>query len=79
MCYAVLPRPSQILPILVISTAFYSLPVAAQDDDADDVDQEIEEIIVTGSRIARDSFSSPSPIQVLDVEENRRIGVSSIP
>lgn len=39
---------------------------------------EVEEITVTGSRISRDEFSSPSPIQVLDVESGRQLGISSI-
>jgi iron complex outermembrane receptor protein len=38
----------------------------------------IEEIIVTGSHIRRDEFSSPSPIQILDVDESRKIGITSI-
>ncbi len=57
--------------------------VYAQDDDdtSDDVDQvsqadagavSEEKILVTGSRIRRDEFTSPSPIQVLDPE----LGVS---
>jgi iron complex outermembrane receptor protein len=38
----------------------------------------LEEIVVTGSRIARDEFTSPSPIQVLDVDAQRQLGVTSI-
>lgn len=38
----------------------------------------IEEVVVTGSRIRRDEFSSPTPIQVINVEDAIQIGVSSI-
>ncbi len=43
---------------------------------ADQTDQ--DEIVVTGSRLRRDAFSSPSPLTVLDVEENRKFGITSI-
>ncbi|MGB5246916.1 MAG: TonB-dependent receptor [Woeseia sp.] len=61
---------------LFLACAFFALPAQAQtdDEDADDV----EEITVTGSRIHRDEYSSPSPIQVLDVESGRQLGISSI-
>jgi len=58
-------------PVLFLSSAL------AQEDGADDEDT-VEEITVTGSRIKRDEFSSPSPIQVLDVAAGRKIGISSI-
>ncbi|HEX7037182.1 MAG TPA: TonB-dependent receptor [Pseudomonadales bacterium] len=38
----------------------------------------MEEIVVTGSRLRRDSYSSPTPLQVLDVDQAQRAGVSSI-
>lgn len=50
-------------------------PVQAQE--ADD-DEEVEEITVTGSRIARDEFSTTTPIQVLNTEAAQRIGIVSI-
>jgi len=53
-------------------------PASAQDDDNKDEESVIQEIVVTGSRIARDEFSSPSPIQVIDVDAGRQIGVTSI-
>jgi iron complex outermembrane recepter protein len=56
-------------------------PVAAQEDsesEQEGVEGTVEEITVTGSRIRRDEFSSPSPIQVLDVESGRQLGISSI-
>jgi len=50
----------------------------ADDPEAPGLEGEVEQITVTGSRISRDSFSSPSPIQVLDVESGRQLGIASI-
>ncbi|MFQ5982015.1 MAG: TonB-dependent receptor plug domain-containing protein, partial [Woeseiaceae bacterium] len=73
---------SQIVAPIVLAIAalvFSSASAEAQDGATrDDGDDELVEIIVTGSRIPRDEFSSPSPIQVLDVEEGRKIGVTSV-
>ncbi|MEM9401292.1 MAG: TonB-dependent receptor [Pseudomonadota bacterium] len=60
-----------------------SLVVAPQvlAQDADDELQETdeveatEEIVVTGSRVARDTFSSISPLQVIDGETSRDLGL----
>lgn len=41
-------------------------------------DQPVEEIVVTGSRLRRDSYTSPTPLQVLDVEEASRSGITTI-
>lgn len=46
--------------------------------EAEELEGAVEEITVTGSRITRDEFSSPSPIQVLDVQSGRQLGISSI-
>jgi len=49
----------------------FSNPAFAQDEateDAVDDDEVVEEIITTGSRIKRTEFSSPSPVQVLNME-----------
>ena len=56
-------------------------PVAAQDD-ADTLDElselqdesSVEEIVVTGSRIKRDTYSSVAPLQVITGEVSREIG-----
>lgn len=37
-----------------------------------------DEVVVTGSRLRRSSFNSPSPLTVLDVEASRDLGVTSI-
>ncbi len=49
--------------------------VQAQDVDDDDA---IEEVVVTGSRIARDEYSSAAPLQTFDIGSARQIGVTSI-
>lgn len=50
--------------------------VYAQDADAAiDDDDEIEEVIVTGSRIRRNEFTSASPIQVISGQTSREIGL----
>jgi len=60
---------------LVAGILFFVSPVQAQD--ADD-EEGIEEITVTGSRIARDEFSTTTPIQVLNTEAAQRLGIVSI-
>ena len=66
--------------VMLAASAFFALPVLAQDGIDDDAldDGEIEEIVTTGSRIRRDTFSTTTPIQVLDTEDAARIGISSI-
>ncbi len=66
-------QPSQTSPIAA-QDAVQTTPAAAAAAEAD----KEEEIVVTGSRLRRDSFSSPTPLQSINVEEQRRIGVSSI-
>jgi iron complex outermembrane receptor protein len=64
---------------LALLCAFALTPAGAQErEGAEGVEGAVEEITVTGSRIRRDEFSSPSPIQVLDVESGRQLGISSI-
>ncbi len=63
--------------VLVLVLVARELP-AQEDPEFDEDSVEIEEVFVTGTRIARDVFSSPSPIQTLEVDAGRRIGVSSI-
>jgi iron complex outermembrane receptor protein len=54
-------------------------PAYAQDQEEDE-DEQAEEssddtIVITGSRIRRDAFSSPAPLQVIDSEEIRDAGL----
>ncbi|MCH7637637.1 MAG: TonB-dependent receptor, partial [Proteobacteria bacterium] len=52
----------------VSALLLWSTDIRAQDDpiDADSKQEAVEEIIVTGSRIKRRAFSSPSPIATID-------------
>jgi len=51
---------------------------ADQEQDELDVDAGLEQIVVTGSRIRRDTFTSTTPTQVLDTEENFKLGVNTV-
>jgi iron complex outermembrane receptor protein len=56
-------------------------PLQAQDvgeEQFEAQNEAVEEITVTGSRIARDEFSTTTPIQVLNTEAAQRIGIVSI-
>ena len=63
---------------LIAAMSLCISPVQAQDDGAENDDEPLEEITVTGSRIKRDVFSSTTPIQVLSTEAAQRIGIISI-
>ncbi len=63
---------------LFACSLFFTPAVAQEDDGTDGEDEAIEEIITTGSRIKRDTFSTTTPIQVLDTEAASRIGITSI-
>ncbi|NJM35992.1 MAG: TonB-dependent receptor plug domain-containing protein [Rhodomicrobium sp.] len=47
-------------------------------DAEEEAAQASDQIVVTGSRVARDSFSSAAPIQNLDAQSAKDIGVSSV-
>ena len=38
----------------------------------------LEEIVVTGSRIARDEFTSAAPLQTFDIESAKQIGITTV-
>jgi len=48
----------------------------AQDDA--DVGQALEEVLVTGSRIARDEYSSAAPLQTFDIEVAKQAGITTV-
>jgi iron complex outermembrane receptor protein len=75
---------ARVMKLFVVSLAFLGLiaPVAsAQEDDessaatAEERDADIEEVVVTGSRLKRDTFSSISPLQVISGQVQREIGL----
>ena len=67
-----------LLSVAVAATIMVpSMSVFAQEDAQTDAAL-VEEVIVTGSRIATDGLSSPSPVQVLDSTEIDVSGVANI-
>lgn len=62
--------------IVSVGLAF-SAQVFAQDDDDeyDDADDGAEEIVVTGSRLKRDTYSSISPLQIITGQVSREVGL----
>ena len=82
---------ARVMKLFVVSLAFIGLiaPVAsAQEEDestattAQERDTDIEEVVVTGSRLKRDTFSSIAPLQVITTQGGREIGsidASTIP
>ncbi|PCI54623.1 MAG: hypothetical protein COB36_09710 [Alphaproteobacteria bacterium] len=59
---------------MAASQATYAQQAA---QDADEM-EEFEEVIVTGSRVRRDTFTSAAPIRVLDKDAARKLGTTSI-
>ncbi len=45
------------------------------DDDEDDADAPIEEIVTTGSRLKRDTYSSITPLQIITGQVSREVGL----
>ena len=73
-------RPKPLAQAISLAIATSSLAISpqvlGQDVEADD--EPIEEIIATGSRIRRDSFSSSSPLDVVLTEQAAVSGVSNL-
>ena len=69
-----LKRENYLLMTLVLSVGFFNLNLIAQDDSDDDV----EEVVVTGSKIAKDGFSSSSPLLIISEEDTLDAGNASI-
>ena len=63
---------------ILAAGAFYSPGLAlAQDDEAED-QRPLEEVIVTGSRIRKDVFTSSAPMEVIDIGEASIQGIANI-
>ena len=68
-----------------VVAAFYlclSHPALGQEAEAESADEEsdasslpIEEVIVTGSRLKRDTYSSVSPLQIINADVKREVGL----
>jgi iron complex outermembrane receptor protein len=67
--------------VLVASIGFNGAPLFAQDSDADADDAEVEEVIVTGSRIARSEYEGINPVTLItseDIEASGQLNVSEV-
>jgi iron complex outermembrane receptor protein len=61
-------------PLVIAGTLFWGTAQAQDDGD----DGSLEEVVVTGSRIARDEYSSAAPMQTFDIPSAKQIGITSI-
>ena len=71
------------LSIAVLAALFSSGQVLAQDENAQDTaieddDEVIEQIVVTGSRLKRDSFNVSTPLALMDREAIQDTGLGSL-
>ena len=64
--------------LFACSLAFSPAFAQTESEDGADDDEQIEEIVTTGSRIKRDTFSTTTPLQVLDADQAQRIGIANI-
>ena len=77
-------RPGTIISFTISATLSLALmgPVLAQTDDATDTEFEeegvLEEVIVTGSRLRRDSFNVSTPLVTMDNDAIRDSGLGSL-
>ncbi len=62
---------------LILAGSLVAAPAMAQDDQ-DPEASDLEEIVVTGSRIRRDEYSSAAPLQTFDVEAARKAGITTV-
>jgi hypothetical protein len=60
---------------LIAAGSLSASPALAQNEEVDD---ELEEITVTGSRIRRDEYTSAAPLQTFDVETARKSGITTV-
>ena len=50
----------------------------AMDDEAEAEDEAVEEVIVTGSRIKRDTYTSVAPLQIISGQVSREVGLMDV-
>src|SRR5210317_563146 len=61
---------------LANGSLIFGTPVLAQEEGA--AQDSVEEIVVTGSRIRKDVFTSSAPMDVVDVEQASILGIGSV-
>lgn len=75
------PRPAGVLPwaavLLLAGSAITAAAEGGSPFTADEALEELEEVIVTGSHVRRDAFTSPSPIQVVEREAAVLAGIAT--
>ncbi len=75
-------RRSQIVRGLLLSAAVGSLSVgaasAAWADDQDGKAGAVKEVVITGSRVGRSTFTSPNPVTVINAQDIQRLGLSNV-
>lgn len=49
--------------------------VISEEDEGEDEENQLERVVVTGSRIQRSTFDSIKPLQTLDIQERREVGL----
>src|SRR5210317_1345164 len=68
--------------VSVLTLGLFSLPSFAQDsDDSVDSDADVEEVIVTGSRIGRSEYSGINPVTLItseDIEASGQLNISEV-
>jgi iron complex outermembrane receptor protein len=74
------PLASAISSVLTVGALCATGPVLAQDQDEEILaaDESVEEIIVTGSRIRKNVFTSSTPMDVIDVDEASVAGIANV-
>ncbi len=80
---ATIARRISLFAIAVLSVSFLSAPLNAQDEDVVDDQQDssdeeerlADEVVVTGSRLKRDTYTSIAPLQVITGQMSREVGV----
>ena len=70
-----LKRENYLLMALVLSVGFFNLNLIAQDSSAD---EDVEEVVVTGSRVNNDEFSSSSPVTIISTDDILSGGNASV-
>jgi len=72
------PTPMLTPLAAAVITALYPLGPALAQDDAAPNDAPVEEVIVTGSRIRRDTFSSAAPMEVVLTDAAAAKGINNV-
>ncbi len=78
--HAWLLAAASLLAVSLASGSAFAQQVQSQGqgEQATGEEEELEQIVVTGSRIRRDAFTSTSPLQVIEPDESIKLGVSNL-